>query len=358
MARCAGSPRVTCVGWIQVGLVAALLFLAAPALADKVLVLPFQGQGSATSAELDEARVATRTAVADLSHAAPTEAEVVTAQVAVKDGVADTSEEYRAAGRASSSDWTVGGHVEEHGTTYRLELEACQIASGRVESLAREIDPAQSRKQIGEMLAILLRPQGIANAEIPWERGGSSPVSPPAPPKERPPPIPAAPKAPPAPPSPPAVRHPYAENAPWALGLDGSVLGAIQRAANAVGSSASATLGGTLAYALGAVPGLELRADGGGTVAGPRSFSLEAGARYAIPIAPAIRLFAGPEAELGTFLTFSGDKTARFLVQGAAFVALGIGEHLQFELAGNIDYAAGSASLVLGGGTARALVRF
>jgi hypothetical protein len=339
------------------GLVGALLLVAAPALADKVLVLPFQSVGSATSTQLNEARAATRTAVADLSHTVPTDAESLTAQVAVTDGVADTSEEYRAAGRASSSDWTVGGRVEEHGATYRLELEACQIETGRVESLAREIDPSQSTKQIREMLALLVRPQGIANADIPWERGGSSP----APPKEAaapPPPKPKPPPAPPGPPPPPAVRHPYAENQPWALGLDGTLMGALQRPSNAVGSSAAGAIGGTLAYAFDSVPGLELRADGSGSVAGPKSLSLGAGARWAIPIVPTVRLFAGPEAELGTFVTFAGDKTARFLVQGAAFVALGLGEYVQLELAADIDYAAGAAPLVLGGGSGRVLVRF
>jgi hypothetical protein len=338
-------------------LLGAILLVTTPAFADKVLVLPFQSVGNATSTDLDQARAATRAAVADLSHKSPTEAEIVTAQVAVKDGVADTSEEYRAAGRASSSDWTVGGHVEVHGATYRLELEACQVETGRVESLAREIDPAQSAKQIREMLAILVRPQGIANAEIPWERGGL----PSAPPKALlpvPPPLPKPPPAPPAPPPPPAVRHSYAESQPWALGLDAGIMAAIRRPSNAIGSSTEGTLGGTFAYALAPVPGLEFRADLSGTIFGPKSLSAEAGARWAIPIVPSLRLFAGPEAELGTFVTFAGDKTARFLALGTAFVALGVGENVQFEVAGNIDFAAGSAPLVLGGGTARALVRF
>jgi hypothetical protein len=339
--------------WLIVG---AVLLFATPAFADKILVLPFQSVGSATSTQLDQVRTATRKAVSDLSHTAPTEAEVLTAHVAVKDGVADTSEEYRAAGRASSSDWTVGGRVEEHGATYRLELEACQVETGRVESLAREIDPPQSTGQIREMLAILVRPQGIANADIPWERGGPTP--PPPPPEQPHPPPPEIPKPPPAPPPPPAVRHGYAENQPWALGFDGGAMGAVHRPSNAVGSSASGMLGGTVAYALGSIPGLELRADGSGTIAGPKSLSLDGGARWAIPVAPTVRLFAGPEAELGTFVTFAGDKTARFLVQGAVFAALGVGEHVQIEVAGDIDYAAGSAPLVLGGGAARALVRF
>jgi hypothetical protein len=354
--------------WVAGAVFGALLLLAAPALADKVLVLPFQGLGSAPPAELEEARVATTTAVTALSHKLPSQSEMTTAQVAVKDGVADTSEEYLAAGRASSSDWTVGGHFEAYGTTYRLELEACQIESGRVESLVREIDPSLATKQIGEMLAILLRPQGINNADIPWERVTMSPAvpkSPPPPPPPPPPPKPPPPPPPPeAPPPPPAIRHRYAENQPIALGLSASLLGALHRSippgvpASEVGSSTAGTLGGTLAYAFGTVPGLELRVDGDGSIAGPKSFTLAGGARYAIPVLPTLRLFAGPESELGVFATFAGDKTARFLVRGAAFVAMGFGEHIQLELAADIDYAAGSTSLVLGGGTLRALVRF
>jgi hypothetical protein len=351
--------------WVAGSVFGALLLLAAPALADKVLVLPFQGIGSAPSAELEQARVATTTAVTALSHKLPSQSEMTTAQVAVKDGVADTSEEYLAAGRASSSDWTVGGHFEAYGATYRLELEACQIGSGRVESLVREIDPSLATKQIGEMLAILLRPQGIDNADIPWERVTMSPAvpkpPPPPPPTPEPPPPPPPPKAPPPPP---AIRHSYAENQPIAFGLSASLLGALHRSlppgvpASEVGSSTAGTLGGTLAYALAAVPGLELRVDGDGSIAGPKSFTLAGGARYAIPIVPTVRLFAGPESEVGVFATFAGDKTARFLLRGAAFVAMGFGEHTQLELAADIDYAAGSTSLVLGGGTLRALVRF
>jgi hypothetical protein len=95
-----------------------------------------------------------------------------------------------------------------------------------------------------------------------------------------------------------------------------------------------------------------------GSIGGPKSFSFAGGARYAIPIAPTIRLYAGPEAELGTFVTFGGDKTARFLFRADAFVALGFGEHIQIEAAAVFDIEAGSTPLDLGGGTVRALVRF
>lgn len=346
--------------WVRGALLAAVLLTASPALADKVLVLPFQRVGNASRAEIEQAHAATSAAVSELSHKLPSESEMITAEVAVRDGVADTSEEYLAAGRASNSDWTVGGHIEAHGPTYRLELEACQIGSGRVESLAREIDPADAMRQIGEILAILLRPEGIANATIPWEQATVSL----RPPKAKPHPTPPAPPPPPARPEAPAVAHRYAENQPIALGVSTTILGAIHRSlppfapSSDVGSATAGTLGGTAALALANAPGLELCVDGSGSIAGPKSFSLAGGARWALPIVPTLRLFAGPEAEVGTFVTFAGDKTARFLASGGVFVALGLGEHLELELAADIDYAAGSTSLVLGGGTLRALVRF
>src|ERR1700722_10615390 len=93
--------------WVAGGVFAGLLLFAAPALADKVLVLPFQAVGKVTSEELSQAKAATTGAVTQLSHKLPSDSEIVTAQVAVKDGVADTKEEYLAAGHASSSDWTL-----------------------------------------------------------------------------------------------------------------------------------------------------------------------------------------------------------------------------------------------------------
>ena len=341
------------------GVLAGVL-VAAPALADKVAVLPFQSSAGATSLDLDASRKATQAAVSALSHKLPSDAEMLTAQMSSTDGVADTGEEYRAAGRSSTSDWTVVGHVEGHGATYRLELDVCQVDSGRIESLAREITPAQASAQIGEMLALLVRPQGLANAAIPWERGAPpEPAAPAAPPKEAAkPPAPVA-VVPPAPaPEPPATRHAYAEDHPFALGVFTRILGAIERPANARGSSTAGLLGATAAYALSGVKGLELRADLDTSLAGPSSVSADVGARYAIPLVPSVRLFFGPEALVGGFFASGADKTPRALVQGSAFVALGLGEHVQLEVSGDVAYAAGSPSLALGGGTLRGLVRF
>jgi len=335
----------------------AAAFAATPAFADKVAVLPFLNTSAATSLDLDSARNATRLAVTALSHSLPTDGEMLTAQMSSKDGVADTGEEYRAAGRASTSDWTIVGHVEGHGPTYRLELDVCQVSSGRIESLAREVSPAQASSQIGEMLGLLLRPEGIASSAIPWERGVPPvPVAPPPPPPAVA--TPDAPTSPPQAPAPPDVQHRYADEHPLGLGVSTSVLTAFSRPANATGSAASALAGIAGAYALRGVPGLEVRADVDWSFAGPGSVTVDAGARYAIPIAPSLRLFAGPEATLGAFFASGADKTARALLQGAAFVALGLGTRFQLELAGSLAYAAGSPSLSLGGGTLRGLVRF
>jgi hypothetical protein len=339
----------------------AVWLLAGSALADKVAVLPFLGASGATSVDLDAARNATRGAVTGLSHTLPSDAEMLTAQMSSTDGVADTGQEYRAAGRASTSDWTVVGHVEARGATYHLELEVCQVQSGRIESLAREITPAQANAQIGEMLVLLLRPEGLANATIPWERAASTAppgVSPVPAPKDTPPHPSPEPPPPQGPPPPPAVRHVYAENHPFAIGVFMSVLSAFSRPADATGSPTAALIGATAAYAFQGAPGLELRADVDAAGAGPRSFTVDAGARYAIPIVPSVRLFAGPEATLGGFFASGADKTPRALLQGAAFVALGLGERVQLEVVGNLAYAAGSPPLALGGGTVRALVRF
>ncbi len=337
---------------------AVLLLIALPgrAWADKVAVLPFISVGNATSAQLDEARNATRAAVTSLGHKLPTDAELLTAQMATKDGVADTRDEYRAAGRASSSDWTIAGHVEQHGATYRLELEACQVDSGRVESVAREIDPAQASREISEMLAVLVRPEGVGTGELPWERGGPPPSAPPPAP---PPPKPAPKPSPPPPPPSPAVRHVYAENHPYAVGGGVAVLTALARPSNAVGNPTALLLSFAGGYTIDSVPGLEVRADASGALVGPGSVSADVGARYALAVAPTARIFVGPEATLGGFFTTGGDKTARLLLHGAAFAAVGIGERIQLEAAGDLAYAVGgSGGLLLAGGTLRGLVRF
>src|SRR5581483_11418926 len=129
---------------------------------DKVVVLPFQGD-----AKTEEARNATSGAVLQKAHTPLGEDETKKAVAAVSDGVPDTSAEFRQAGKAVKAQWTLVGRVENHDWYYRIELEACQVDSGRVESLSRNIDPQKATAMIGDMVALLLRPEGIG-AGNPW----------------------------------------------------------------------------------------------------------------------------------------------------------------------------------------------
>lgn len=346
-----------------------LLCVASPALADRVAVLPFSAAKTSNKPELDQARAWTRDAVIAKGHVPPSPAELLSAEQAVTDGSPDTSQEYRAAGKASGSQWTVTGRIDRHDapparlpdgteedgyTTYRIELEVCQVDTGRVESLAREIDPDEASAQLAEMLGLLLRPEGIKNVVLPWD--GAAPhkhKAKPKPPSAPPPP------PPPPPPAEPVVKHSYAENRPAALGVSVGASTALSRPSEARGPSEALALGGVFAYAIEQAPGLELRGIFTSQVIGPRALAIAAGGRYAIGVLPQYRLFVGPELLVGAHVAIGAEKTARFLGQGAAFVSWGIGEQFQLELAGDLAAAlGGTGTLVLGGGTVRALVRF
>ncbi|MBX3186088.1 MAG: hypothetical protein KF819_03695 [Labilithrix sp.] len=345
-----------------------VLLFAAPAWADKVAVLPFTAPKGMPKPELDQPRAWTRDAVRAMGHTLPSDAEMLSADRAVADGSPDTSSEYRAAGKAAGAEWTLTAQVERRDvppakapdgseetgyTLYRVELEACQVETGRVESLAREIDPDAATAEIGEMLALLLRPEGIANAPIPWRdaprKHRPKPKEPPPPPPPPPPPEPAK----------PVIKHAYAEGHPAALGLSIGVSNALARPETARGPSWAMPIGVAFGYAIEQAPGLELRGIFTSQVVGPRAIEIGAGARYAIPVLPQHRVFIGPELLIGAHVALGADKTARFATHGAAFVSWGIGERLQLELAGDLATAlGGSGTLVLGGGTARAMFRF
>ena len=79
-----------------------MLLVAPSALADKIAVLPFNSPKGLAKPELDEARKWTREAAQKRGHTFPNDQEMLSAEMAVKDGLPDTSQEYRAAGRASS----------------------------------------------------------------------------------------------------------------------------------------------------------------------------------------------------------------------------------------------------------------
>jgi len=154
------------------------------------------------------------------------------------------------------------------------------------------------------------------------------------------------------------VKHAYAEGHPLALGASIGVTSALVHPDAGRGPTTSMPIGAVFGYALDAVPGLEARGVFTSAAIGPKALEIAAGARYAIPIAAQYRIFAGPELLLGAHVAVGAEKTARFLTHGAAFVSFGIGEQLQLELAADLAAALGESTLVLGGGTARVVVRF
>jgi hypothetical protein len=358
---------------LSFSVIATTLAFTVPSWADKIAVLPFTSSNNVPRPELEEARRWTREAVTKKGHTYATENEMVSAEAAVKDGIADTSQEYLAAGKAVGADWTLtarverndhppaklpDGEEEEGYTTYRVELEACQIGTGRVESLSREVLPDEGPNDIAEMVGILVRPEGIAGVELPWRNAGVRRPKPKA--KPAPPPEPAPPPAPTTLAAPPAVRPVYGEESPIAIGASVGVTNALVRPDNARGPSWAMPIGVVLGYALSeSVPGLELKGNVTSQAIGPRALEVSAGARYALALVPGLRLFVGPELLLGAHVALGADKTARFLTHGSLFLALGITKNLQAEVAGDLAAALGGAgTLVLGGGTARVVVRF
>lgn len=324
---------------------AAVVLVTSPALADRVAVLKFPPGDS-------RAQSATEAAVAAQKHEQPSPPDFSSGIAAVQDGAPDTSDEYRAFGKAANVAWTVRGVSIHRADGYRLELEACQVQTGRVELLAREISETDEVPQIAEMLALLLRPEGIANADLPWQHARPKPPPAPEPDKPKEP-------AKPEEPEKPAVSHPYAEDHPFAIGAGLGVLAAVSRPDGAVGSATSLYLGGMLAYHVEQAGNLELRAGIAGTVAGPRALALDVGARYALPIAKAARLYVLPDLGLGTFVTMGSAKEARFLFRAATYLSLGLGDRVAIEAGPELGVTPGGAgTLVLFGGTARGVFRF
>lgn len=343
---------------------------ALPAWADKVAVLPFTSPTNVPRVELDKVRRWTREAVTKRGHGSASDAEMVSAEAAVKDGVADTSQEYVAAGKAAGAEWALSGRVdhldhpptklpdgrEEEGfTTYRVELEAAQVGTGRVESLSREVLPDEGPSDIAEMIGLLVRPEGIAGAAIPWEHVGVRRPSP----RPKPAQLPSPPQADRSG-APPPPRLVYGNGRPFAIGASIGVTTALVRPEQARGPSSGMPIGATVGYAVvEQVPGLEWRGNITSQAIGPRAIELSAGARYAFTPISGVRLFVGPELLLGAHVALGADKAARFLTRGSAFVALGVTDGLQLEIAGDLAAAlGGSGTLVLGGGTTRIVLRF
>ncbi len=343
-----------------------LTFLVATdALADNVVVLPFRAtEGAADKKDLVTLKGAASGATTDRGHTLVPAAAATRAEKSSKDGVFDTQAELIAAGKTADANWTLSAKVEARAAgVYAIDLEACQVGTGRVELVARDVEVANARVQIAEMLALLLRPEGINGAELPWKKNvPPQPLPKPEPTPEPPKPTPPVPA--PVPQPPPAEVHVftppprgYGEDHPFVAGLGVGFISAFKRPTGAVGNATSLLVQASFGYAVlttsdnkdnpdRSTSALELRFDAAAGAIGPGSFLLDGGARYALFLnknAQSGRFYIGPEAKIGAFIPFAGDKKARFLARGGGFVGMAITPELSLEIAPNVSVAAGGS---------------
>ncbi|WP_441290359.1 hypothetical protein ACSRUE_07135 [Sorangium sp. KYC3313] len=368
---------------------AALLAIAPAALADRVALLPARGGTDEAARSAAQAEVAR--GLAALGHTTAPDGAVAAALKDVADGVADSADEFRAVGARTGADWVLTGTVDPAVTTTRVELTAYLASTGRVESVAREVDRDRSDQQTQEMLAVLLRPEGIGAGELPWERAArSAPASAPPPPSAGGaivlPPVPAPPPAPPAkevlmayPLGPERVWPAYSGGRRVAVSASLGLAVAAARLPGASGSAASLVGEARVAYAPGD-RGLELFAGGGGNLAGPFAGWIEGGARLLLTpsLTPhdgawrAFPLHLGPSLRAGAFFrsapgavgpdltTYHGDLEVHPVLGASLDVALALSPSVQLEAQlGNLRWVpTGDGSLLLVGATLGAGARF
>jgi hypothetical protein len=374
----------------------ALFLSTSHALADRVVLLPARGgfdPGARTSLDLELV-----TALQSLGHSVVPAAETAAAMGPVLDGVADTPEEYRAVGVGTRADWVVAANVDPAVLTQRVELSAYLVSLARVESVAREVDRAQSVSQEKEMLAVLLRPEGVGAGELPWERTArpAAPVAvavPPPPPPAVPPPQPTRIAGlPPLPSGPNRVSMDYTFDTLWVWppysagkrvfvsALQGFSIAAV-RLPGATGSTFSFLGGARGGYAPGDL-GLELFGQVGGNFVGPRALWIDAGARWMFTpsvhpgsdgVLRGLAFHIGPELTFGAFLrlggpditgpngmTYARPTTAHPAVGAALNMMLSYSPSLQLEAQiGNLRWIpTGDGSILLVGATLGAGLRF
>ncbi|WP_170228759.1 hypothetical protein [Polyangium fumosum] len=392
-------------------LVPLLLLSAAPALADRVVVLPSQGS-AAPAARLGFDQDIMRGA-ASLSHSIASEVETQAALVRIADGTADTPEEYATVANSLRANWILSARVEPAATTTRVEIAAYLATLGRVESVARDVDPQKQAVQVQEMLAVLMRPEGVGASALPWEQPlppppPPPPIPPPPPPLQQQPPLPPfgtpqtpwnmgqfMPPPPPPPPQPASknevsmkylggsrqtVWPPYAAGKPVFLSaLIGFSAAASSgsRATGGAGAFVGALRGG---YAIGE-SGLELFAGLAGNLAGPPALWIDLGGRWlfspTVNTAPDGRkegfsfhvgpeLFLGPFVRLGSTLTapngvtYEGRSTGHFSIGGALDLVVGLSPALRIDAQlGNLRFVpTEDGTLVLMGATLGMTYRF
>jgi hypothetical protein len=319
---------------------AAAMVWSVAALADKVATLP--ARGPAPMAERANIRAASETASKALGHTTITEQDIVQGEAAAGDK-AGTSEGMIAIGKTTGADWVVEPTVasNEYGTN--VELKVCQVASGRIETLSRDLDPKlDATSQITEMLLLMLRPQGLGDDPLPWAKKKDE--------KAKPPPE-VLPKPKPAPVAPPLVWGEHGKISIGAAGGIGSLVVRDERATKAPRFYAW-TLHGNVAIP--SVKGLEVTVRFGGTHGPGTGIGGDVGARYMI----AASSFAiGVGANLGGFGAL-GSGIAGVTLGLDPTLSLAIAKPLQIDLAWKNRYVPAAEPLLFTSAELAILARF
>jgi len=321
--------------------------------ADKVALLPPAGGDSASA----DAKLGDDVAsgLAALGHTLLPAADVATA---LKDPAfsARTPDTLAALAKKLGADWVINATEASAVTTERVEIGASYGSAGRFQLVGREVDKDTSPAEIQEMLAFLLRPEGIGTEAPPWEKTAPKPPPPPAKktdetikvtkPEEKPAPKPETPKEP--------YGGGHVGFLAAGLGADGLVV----RPTGARGSAAS-LVGVIRGGAEILDTGLEPYAQIGGHMAGPASVWIEAGVRWmGIPILHdkgGVGLHLGPSVHGGVFVlpghtttlpdgtTYSTSAQATGTIAGAFDAALRIVDRVQIDAQlGEVRYAPGA----------------
>ena len=86
-----------------------------------------------------------------------------------KNGAFDKLDDVVTVGKATGVDWVLFGTVRSGVDMSRVELGALLVRAGRTESVARDLEASRLGTDVREMLAVLLRAEGIGTGALPWE---------------------------------------------------------------------------------------------------------------------------------------------------------------------------------------------
>jgi hypothetical protein len=323
---------------IRAAAVALVTITCGVALADKVANLP--ARGAAPDKERVSIHNASETASKSLGHTTISESEIIQGEAAAGDK-AGTSEGMIAIGKTTGADWVVEPTVasNEYGT--HVELKVCQVATGRIETLARDLDPKLDHTtQITEMLLLMLRPQGVGDDPLPWAKKTEKPKPPPEVlPKPKP-------KV--------EEKIVWGEHGTVSIGASGGIGTLAVRDERATKSPRffAWTLHGN--FAIKQVKGLEVTARFGGTHGPGNGIGGDVGARYMIA-AGGIAFGAG--ANIGGFGAL-GSGIAGVSLGLDPTISLALGKSVQLELGWKNRYVTSSPLLLFTGGDLALLVRF